>query len=256
MGRLKNKVAVVTGAGNGIGRCIAELFAREGAAVVIVDIAEQDGCDAVEVIVGQGGRARFIRTDVTSPDEIRSMLARSIEMFGRIDILVNNAACWGRDTTIVDVPEEVWDQVLDGSLKSVYLTCKYAIPELQRAGGGVIVNISSVNAVYGVGLTAYSAAKAGIIGLTRLVAVEYGREKIRANVILPGTIGTAASLAVWKANGDALEEITKAYPVGRIGEPPDIAYCALYLASDESAFVTGGVFVVDGGLTAGRDFGF
>jgi 3-oxoacyl-[acyl-carrier protein] reductase len=254
--RLYQKTALITGGASGIGRAIARLFAAEGAAVVIADISAEAGEQVAGEIRDSGGRALFIPTDVSRSDQVTALVARALAGFGRIDILVNDAACWKGDTTITEVTEEVWDRVIDGSLKSVFLVSRAVIPEMMRTGGGSIVSISSVNGIYGVGLTAYSAAKAGILALTKVIASEYGCHRIRANAILPGTIGTRNSLAVWEANPGSLEKVIAAYPLGHIGRPEDVAHCALFLASDEAAFVTGAEYLVDGGLTAGRNFGF
>ncbi len=254
--RLEGKIALVTGAGSGIGRATAQLFAANGAAVVVADINAEGGRETVRRIGDTGDRALFLQADVSRAADVEALVIRSIEEFGRIDILVNNAASWKGDTTITGVSEPVWDAVIDGSLKSVFLMSKAVIGEMLRSGGGSIVNISSVNGIYGVGLTAYSAAKGGVQALTRVVAAEYGTRGIRCNVILPGTIGTDSSLAVWHSKPDALDQIIAAYPMGHIGRPEDVACCALFLASDESAFVTGSSYLVDGGLTAGRNFGF
>jgi NAD(P)-dependent dehydrogenase (short-subunit alcohol dehydrogenase family) len=255
-GRLQNKITIISGGASGIGRASAQLFAREGAQVVIADIAREAGEEAACEIQKAGGKAAFIAADVSKADEVSSLIGRVVAEYGRIDVLMNNAAIWRGDTTISDVSEEVWDAVIDGILKSAFLMSKCTIPHMIKNGAGSIVNISSINAIYGIGLTAYTAAKGGMISMTKLIAAEYGGRKIRANVILPGTIGTDSSIAVWRANPGALDAVTAAYPVGRIGTPDDVAYCALYLASDESAFVTGSVYLVDGGITAGRNFGF
>lgn len=256
MTRLEQKVAVVTGAASGIGRSIAELFAEHGAKVVIADVNQEKGSKLADDLLASGCKAIFIPTDVTQPLQVKDLISETINEFGALQILVNNAAVWDGDTTITDLSEDTWHRVIDGTLKSVYLCTKHAMPEMIRSGGGSIINISSVNAIYGVGLSAYTAAKGGVVALTRLVAAEFGDRNIRANAILPGTIGTDSALAVWKTNLQAFEEIKKAHPVGRIGHPIDVAYCALYLASSEAAFVTGGVFVIDGGLTAGKKLGF
>jgi 3-oxoacyl-[acyl-carrier protein] reductase len=256
MGRLQDKVTIISGGASGIGRTSARLFAQEGAQVVIADISHEAGVDAAREIEKAGGKAEFIAADVSKADEVSSLIDRVVADFGRIDVLMNNAAIWRGDTTISELSEEVWDTVIDGVLKSAFLMSKCAIPHMVRNGAGSIVNISSINAIYGVGLTAYTAAKGGMISMTKLIAAEYGGRQIRANVILPGTIGTDSAIAAWRARPGALDAITAAYPVGRIGTPEDVAYCALFLASDESAFVTGSVYLVDGGLTAGRNCGF
>lgn len=256
MRRLEHQIAFVTGAASGIGRSIAELFAEHGARVVIADVAEVKGRTLAADLQAKNFDAFFIPTDVTRADKVKDAIRETVERFGGLHILVNNAAVWEGDTTITDVSEDVWQAIIDGTLKSVYLCTKHAIPEIIRSGGGSIVNVSSINAVYGVGLSAYTAAKGGVVALTKLVAAEYGQKNIRANVILPGTIGTESALAVWRTRPEAFEAIQQAYAVGRIGNPLDVAYCALYLASSEAAFVTGATFVVDGGLTAGKKLGF
>lgn len=256
MSRLKQKVAIITGAASGIGQKIAEVFARHGAKVVIADINDEKGKAVVSQIVNQGFEAAFLHTDVTRSESVENLMGFTVEKFGGLHILVNNAAVFRDDTTITKLTEDVWDKVLEGTLKSVFLCTKSAIPEMVKSRGGSIINISSVNATYGVGLSAYTAAKGGVVALSKLVATEYGDQKIRSNAILPGTIETEASLKIWMNVPEAFESVKKMYPLGRIGIPEDVAYCALYLASDEAAFVTGGEFIVDGGLTAGRKFGF
>ena len=256
MKQLDGKIGIVTGAASGIGQKTAELFAEQGMKVVIADVAVEKGEKVAAGIQKRGGIADFIKTNVAETEQVQMVIQETVQRHGSLNILVNNAAVWGGDTTITEVTEEVWDRVIDGTLKSVFLCSKYAIPEMVRAGGGSIVNISSINAFWGCGLTAYSAAKGGIGALTKLIAAEYGDQNIRINAVLPGTIGTENSLAVWRSQPRALEEITKMYPIGRIGRPEDIAYCALFLASDHSAFVSGTLLLADGGLTAGHKFGF
>jgi NAD(P)-dependent dehydrogenase (short-subunit alcohol dehydrogenase family) len=256
IGRLKDKVTIISGGASGIGRASAYLFAQEGAQVVIADIAQEAGEETAYEIQKAGGKAMFIAVDVVKADQVSLLIDRVVTEFDHIDVLMNNAATWRGDTTILDVTEEVWNAVIDGVLKSAFLMTKCALPHMINNGQGSIVNISSINAIYGVGLTAYTAAKGGMISMTKLIAAEYGDRKIRANAILPGTIVTDSSMAVWQANPGSLDVVTAAYPLGRIGTPDDVAYCALYLASDESAFVTGSIYLVDGGLTAGKNFGF
>ena len=256
MKQLDQKVGIITGAASGIGQQTAQLFAREGMKVVIADISVEKGEKVAAGIREAGGIADFIETNVAETEQVQHVIRETTKRHGVLNVLVNDAAHWQGDTTIANLDEKVWDKVLEVTLKGVYLCTKYAIPEMIRAGGGSIVNISSVNSVYPVGLTAYSAAKGGVDTLTKIVAVEYGKHKIRVNAILPGTTSTESSMAEWKQVPGRLEKITEMYPLGRIATPEDIANCALFLASDRSAFVNGVCILVDGGLTAGHDFGF
>ena len=186
MKQLDQKVGIITGAASGIGQKTAELFAEQGMKVVIADIAAEKGEKVVGGIRKAGGVADFIETDVTKSEQVQHLIRETTERHGALNVLVNDAAYWREDTTIADLTEEVWDKVIDGTLKSVFLCTKYAIPEMIRAGGGSIVNISSVNSVYPVGLTAYSAAKGGVDTLTKIVAVEYGKHKIPGQCCPPG----------------------------------------------------------------------
>jgi NAD(P)-dependent dehydrogenase (short-subunit alcohol dehydrogenase family) len=172
MGRLQNRITIISGGASGIGRASAQLFAREGAQVVIADIAREAGEEAACEIQKAGGKAAFIAADVSKADEVSSLIGRVVAEYGRIDVLMNNAAIWRGDTTISDVSEEVWDAVIDGILKSAFLMSKCTIPHMIKNGAGSIVNISSINAIYGIGLTAYTAAKGGMISMTKLIAAE------------------------------------------------------------------------------------
>ncbi len=251
--RLAGKVAIVTGGASGIGRATALRFAQEGAAVLIADINEAGGSQVAEQAQAAGGRAAFFRVDVTREQDTRSMVDRAVELFDRLNILVNNAGA-ARGGGIEETDEATWDWNLDLVLKSVYLCSRAAIPRLLESPGACIVNISSVNGITAVGEDAYSAAKAGVISLTQNLAVRYGPRGLRTNVICPGTIQSPAWANTVQRDPEVFRRIAKLYPLRRVGTPEDIANAALYLASDEASFVNGAVLVVDGGLTAGTEF--
>lgn len=251
-GRLDGKVVLITGGGGGIGSQTARRFAAEGASVVVNDISESNAERVVREIGELGGKALANTADVTSAAQIQAMLSQCCETFGGLDVLVNNAFGKFDDTTITDLNEDSWDRTIEACLKGPFLCTKFAIPLMQLRGGGSIISISSVNALRTVGDTAYTAAKGGLIAMMRLVAGEYGGSNIRSNVICPGTIATHASMSHWDKFPAGFEQLKTMYPLGRIGEPDDIANCALFLASDESRWITGTVQVVDGGLMAGN----
>ena len=254
--RLQDKVAVITGAGGAIGSDMARLFASEGAAVAIADIVPKAAAAVACEIQTGGGKALAVPLDITSAREVDQLFRRTQEEFGGLDILVNNAIDLTGDTTIVDLEETAFDHTMAVCLKGAYLCTKRAIPMLAARGGGSLVTISSVNALFGFGHTAYTAAKGALISMMRLVAAEYGHLNIRSNVICPGTIETETSMRAWRANPEGFAKLKEMYPMGHIGETRDVANYALFLASDESKFVTGSVQVVDGGLLAGRRFDF
>lgn len=253
--RLEDKVAVVTGGGGGIGRAIARLFAREGARVVIGEISPERGEEAVAEIEAVGGRALLVPMDVSDMAQIDRLFDRTVEAHGRLDVMVNNAygsrATLSGDGNLLDVAEETWDRIMLTTLKSVFRATQRAVAEMLKTGGGSVVNMSSVNGTHAFGMTGYSSAKGAIIAMTRSASVQYARQGIRMNVICPGTIATLSTLPFMEQSPGLREKVEALYPVGRIGQPEEIANMALFLASEESSFVNGAVFTVDGGLTVG-----
>lgn len=246
--RLKNKTAIVTGAGRGIGKAIAIRFAQEGATVIVDDVNDTLGTATVAAITEAGGSATFINADVANADAAKRLIAATLAAYGKADILVNNAIC-----STADVLNNNWEANLAVALRGTNHCTEAVIPAMQKVGGGSIVNIASVNGLIGLqGIHAYSAAKGGVIALTRSMAIAHGKDNIRINCICPGTIQTEVWEPMLERNPKILEEITQWYPLGRIGQPIDIANAALFLASDEANFATGTVLVIDGGLTAGN----
>lgn len=252
--RLASKVAIITGACGGIGSQMAALFAAEGASVVLADIVDELGAGLAQSIREAGGQAAFVHADVSSSAAVISLMRQTERLYGGLDILVNNAIQIAGDTTITGVTDDVFDHTIAVCLKGPFLCTREAIPLLKQRNSSSIVTISSVNALFGFGETAYTAAKGGLISMMRLVAAEYGEWNIRSNVICPGTIETSTSMNYWKKYPAGYQRLLGMYPLGRIGQPEEVARYALFLASDESAFVNGSVCVIDGGLLAGRKF--
>ena len=250
-GRLQGKVALVTGAFGGIGSAIARRFLAEGAAVIANDCCGAPPTDLQAA--APDGEDRLIEhlADHANESDVAAMMRFARERFGGLDILVNNAFAAFEDTDIETLREEDWDRTLGACLKGPFLCTKHAVPLMKERGGGSIVSISSVNALRAVSETAYTAAKGGLISMMRLVAADFAEWNIRSNVICPGTIATSASLDYWKQFPAGFAELKRMYPLGRIGDPVDIANYVLFLASDESSWVTGTVHAVDGGLMAG-----
>jgi NAD(P)-dependent dehydrogenase (short-subunit alcohol dehydrogenase family) len=230
-------------------------FAREGARVVIADVDPVAGAAAAEAIRRAGGQAEFIAADVTDPRAVASLVAQAATVFGGIDVWVSNA---GDSLTedLLEIEPDAWSADLTLNLTSHYLGTRAVLPLMIRDGGGSIIYISSVNALWAIGEFGYSAAKAGLISLAKNVAVTYGPQAIRANVICPGTIETERGAAYWDQKAGSRDRLLKWYPLRRLGKPEDVAFLAVYLAADESSFMTGSAIVLDGGLTAGsRLFG-
>lgn len=247
--RLAGKVAVVVGSTSGIGRATAELFASEGASVVVSGRRAALGRSVVERISSDGGNAAYMQTDINMSEQIRALIAFTMATYGRLDVLVNNA--WsGRQKALLDTSEEDWDDAMVGSLRAVFLACKCAIPEMIKNGGGSIISTSSVHGILaGPGSSSYESAKAGIIHLMRQIVVDYGRLGIRANTVCPGYTIVEAHEPYLKDHPEALSFWAKVTPLGRPGNTMDVARAALFLASDESAFIAGQALVVDGGMT-------
>lgn len=248
--RLKDKVAIITGSGSGIGQTTAELFAKEGARVAVLDLIGERAEETVRRITEAGGQAIAIEMDVSKKPDVETMVAKTLATFGRIDILMNNAARSSTDD-IMDFDEATWDLDLGVVLKGVFLCTQAVLPTMVKQKSGAIVNISSVNGLTALGDLAYSAGKAGVINLTKNVAVNYGQHGIRCNAICPGSIRTPIWEPQLAVDPDIFERLVKWYPLGRIGEPEDIANAALFLASDDAAWITGETLTVDGGLLAG-----
>ena len=252
MGRLDGKVALITGAASGMGRIAAELFAGEGARVMLADVTDEAGRAAAEAIGVSGREAAFVHTDVSKPDEIEAAVRSAVERFGALNVLYNNAGIFPADDgSVTETSEQTWDRVMDINLKGVFLGCKYAIPAMIESGGGSIINVASFVALVGAATPqiAYTASKGGVLSMTREIAVEFARKGIRANALCPGPIETPL-LAELLADPVRRERRLVHIPVGRFGQAEEIAQAALFLASDESSFVTGATFVVDGGITA------
>jgi NAD(P)-dependent dehydrogenase (short-subunit alcohol dehydrogenase family) len=252
MQRLADRVAIVTGAAQGIGGATARRLAEEGARVLVVDIDGDGAQRTTQAIRDAGGQAEALQGDVGTEAGVRSMVERSVSQWGKLNILVNNAygnVAFGRvDATAVS--EEAWDRGMDVGLKAMFRAAKYAVPHLRRAGGGVMVNLSSVHGLLGApGSLVYETLKAGVIGLTRQLAVEYGPDGIRVNAICPGHIVTERMVERWRGHEDTLRFWAEQYPLRRTGTPLDIANAIVFLCSEEASFITGQALVVDGGLS-------
>ena len=249
--RFQRRVAIITGSGSGLGRALAHRFAAEGAAVVVADVVEQDATTVADEISGVGGRSLAQTTDVTNAADVEAMVGAAREAFGSVEILVNNAAK-ATDADFLNVSEEAWDQDVAIALKGSFLCSQAVLGDMTENRSGVILNISSVNALAYFGNEAYSAAKPGILNLTRSLAVRHGPFGVRVNAIAPGTLRTPAWEQRRQKDPDVFDRVAKWYTLGRIGEPEDVAGAALFLASDEAAWISGAVLPVDGGLTAGN----
>jgi NAD(P)-dependent dehydrogenase (short-subunit alcohol dehydrogenase family) len=251
MKKLEGKTVIITGVSSGIGRATAILFAQEGANIVGADIDSDEGKNVIETIKRSGGNAIFVKTDVSNTEDVKELVGKALE-FQKIDVLFNNA---GVEVVkkLEDTNVEEWDRTININLKSAFLCSKYIIPEMRKSGGGVIINNSSAAALVGSFSPVYSASKGGLVALAKSLAVELAPDNIRVNCICPGAIETPMLQRVIEKQGDPKiirETRTASYPLGRFGTPEEVAQTALFLASNDSSFVTGGVFVVDGGFTS------
>jgi NAD(P)-dependent dehydrogenase (short-subunit alcohol dehydrogenase family) len=250
--RLKDKTTLITGAGGGIGRATALRFVQEGARIVAVDVDEAAGQETVKQVQAQGGEARFVHADVSLAEECQRMVQVAEEQYGALHILFNNAGIMHpQDDDAVMTSEEVWDLTMAVNLKGVYLGCKYGVPALRRAGGGSIINTASFVALMGAATPqlAYTASKGGVLAMTRELAVVHARENIRVNALCPGPLHTELLMKFLDTEAKKQRRLVH-IPMGRFGLAAEMAQAALFLASDESSYVTGTEFVVDGGITA------
>jgi NAD(P)-dependent dehydrogenase (short-subunit alcohol dehydrogenase family) len=250
--RLKDKVTLITGAGSGIGREAALLFAREGASVVVAEVADDAGRRTAADIEKAGGRAHFVHADVSQGNDVRAMVGEAEKTYGRVNVLFNNAGVFpDADGSVLDTDEETWDFVLRVNLKGVFLGCKYGIPALLRAGGGSIVNTASFVALMGAATPqiAYTSSKGGVLALTREVAIEFARKGIRVNALCPGPVDTPLLQELFRDPERRRRRLVH-IPMGRLARADEVAKAALFLASDESSYINGATFTVDGGITA------
>jgi NAD(P)-dependent dehydrogenase (short-subunit alcohol dehydrogenase family) len=252
MTRLDGKVALITGAGNGMGQVASVLFAREGARIVVADFSEAGGAETVAAVEAVGGEAAFVKVDVGNAEQVEGMIAFAMTRFGTLNVLYNNAGIFPADDGgTTETPEPTWDRVMEVNLKGVWLGCKYGIPAMLASGGGSIVNVASFVALMGAATAqiAYTASKGGVLAMTREIAVEYGRQNIRANSLCPGPIATPMLEELMSDPARKARRIVH-IPMGRLGQAEELAKAALFLASDDSSFMTGAQLVVDGGITA------
>jgi NAD(P)-dependent dehydrogenase (short-subunit alcohol dehydrogenase family) len=250
--RLQDKVAVITGAGGGMGRTAAQMFAAEGAKVVVAEFSEPGGRETVRLVEEAGGQATFVRTDVSAEADAKAMIEHAVATYGRVDVLYNNAGIMPEaDHSVTDTAVDVWDQVMAVNVRGTYLGCKYAIPVMLDQGAGSVINISSFVAILGCSnpQDAYTASKGAVLALSKSLAVQFGPQGVRTNAICPGPVETPL-LMDWLVKDEEAKRIRLARnPTGRFGKPEEIVYMAIYLASDESRWTNGAAMVVDGGIT-------
>jgi NAD(P)-dependent dehydrogenase (short-subunit alcohol dehydrogenase family) len=250
--RLTDKVAIITGAGSGMGRVAAQMFAAEGAKVVVAEFDEAAGEETVSMVTGAGGVATFVQADVSREDDARRMVETAVSAHGRLDVLYNNAGIMPEaDHSVVDTDVDTWDRVMAVNLRGVFLGCKFAIPRMLEQGAGSVINTSSFVALLGCSVPqdAYTASKGAVLSLTRSLAVQFGPQGVRSNAICPGPIETPL-LMDWLLKDEAAKKLRLARnPTGRFGKPEEIVNLAIYLASDESRWTNGAAMVVDGGIS-------
>jgi NAD(P)-dependent dehydrogenase (short-subunit alcohol dehydrogenase family) len=250
--RLADKVAIITGAGSGMGRVAAQMFAAEGAKVVVAEFDAAAGSETVDLVKASGGEASFVRADVSNETDARAMVAHTVDRFGRLDVLYNNAGVMPEeDHSVIDTDVSTWDRVMAINVRGVFLACKYAIPRMVEQGSGSVINISSFVALLGCSVPqdAYTASKGAVLSMTRSLAVQFGPEGVRSNAICPGPVETPM-LMEWLLKDEEARKVRLARnPTGRFGKPEEIVNVAVYLASDESRWTNGAHFVIDGGIS-------
>jgi NAD(P)-dependent dehydrogenase (short-subunit alcohol dehydrogenase family) len=251
--KLKDKIAIVTGAGTGMGRSVALRYAKEKAKVIVAEIDADSGNETVSLIQNEGGDAIFVQTDVMHEEQVDNLVSKTVASYGRIDVLYNNAAVQlhGQDARIDELSTEIWDKTINTNLKSAFLCAKYCIRQMIKTGGGSLIFVGSPTGVVGCAplYTAYSSAKGGVHALARVIAAGYGKENIRANIIVPGAMNTPLISSII-ADEKVRSELEKATMLGRLGKVNEVDGLAVFLASDESSYCTGAFFTADGGLTA------
>jgi len=250
--RLDGKVTIITGGGSGMGKTAAELFAKEGARVVVSDVSEAAGQGVVDAVKAAGGEATFVRADVSREDDARAMVQHAVATYGRLDALYNNAGIMPEaDHSVIDTDVDTWDKVMAVNVRGVFLGCKYAIPQMLEQGSGSIINIASFVATLGCSVPqdAYTASKGAVLALTRSLAVQFAGRGVRTNAISPGPIETPL-LMDWLLKDEAAKALRlNRNPSGRFGKPEEIVSVGIYLASDESRWTNGANFAIDGGIT-------
>lgn len=249
--RLENKVALITGAGSGLGREAAKLFAKEGARLVLNDISAELVEETAQMVTAAGGDAIAVAGSVASEADVEKTIKAGVDRFGKVDTLYNNAGIMpDEDVSVLTMEPDVWRRVLDVNTQGVALCCKYGIPEIIKAGGGAVVNVASFVALVGCSVPqdAYTASKGAVIALTQSLAVQFGPKGVRSNAICPGPIITPLMETLFATEAAKMLRLNR-IPMGRFGQPPDVAYAALFLASDEASWINGASLVVDGGIT-------